>query len=149
MNGFVGGTIMTSPTGPYHYSNYRAYIKDSDFTVPGSSKLWLFVDEHPDSINDGLFAVDMTMPPFSYPTYVKWEDVPASYHNGACGFGFCDGHAEIKKWLDSQSKAPILGAGRSGGAGVGGVAGVSPYNGYNTTSPHDSQWVVERTSAPN
>jgi len=30
----------------------------------------------------------------------SWEHLPASYHNGACGFTFADGHSEIKKWLD-------------------------------------------------
>ena len=29
-----------------------------------------------------------------------WEDLPASYHNDACGFSFADGHSEIKKWRD-------------------------------------------------
>jgi prepilin-type processing-associated H-X9-DG protein len=33
-------------------------------------------------------------------------DYPASFHNGACGFGFADGHAEIHKWLDPRSKPP-------------------------------------------
>jgi prepilin-type processing-associated H-X9-DG protein len=27
-----------------------------------------------------------------------------SYHNGACGFSFVDGHAEIKKWLSATSR---------------------------------------------
>ena len=47
------------------------------------------LDEHPDSINDSLFAVPMTG--------TAWVDVPASYHNGACGFCFADGHAESRK----------------------------------------------------
>ena len=29
-----------------------------------------------------------------------WWDVPASYHNGAGGLSFADGHAEIKRWRD-------------------------------------------------
>ena len=33
-------------------------------------------------------------------------DFPASYHNGACGFSFADGHAEIHKWIGSKIKAP-------------------------------------------
>jgi prepilin-type processing-associated H-X9-DG protein len=34
-------------------------------------------------------------------------DYPASYHNGAAGFGFADSHAEIKKWLDPRTR-PVL-----------------------------------------
>ncbi|MCL5098014.1 MAG: hypothetical protein M1608_10900 [Candidatus Omnitrophica bacterium] len=36
-------------------------------------------------------------------------DVPASYHNGAGGISFADGHAEIHKWLDPRTKPPITG----------------------------------------
>ena len=30
-------------------------------------------------------------------------DYPASYHNGAAGFSFADGHSEIKKWKDPRT----------------------------------------------
>ena len=33
-----------------------------------------------------------------------WQDIDASYHNGACGFSFADGHSEIKRWLSRASK---------------------------------------------
>jgi prepilin-type processing-associated H-X9-DG protein len=61
------------------------------------------VDEHPDSINDGAWAqrVCTTLPS----TFMV--DYPASYHNGACGFSFADGHAEIHVWQDPRTKPPI------------------------------------------
>jgi prepilin-type processing-associated H-X9-DG protein len=34
-------------------------------------------------------------------------DMPASFHNGACGFSFADGHSEIHKWLGSTIKPPF------------------------------------------
>jgi prepilin-type processing-associated H-X9-DG protein len=34
-------------------------------------------------------------------------DYPASYHNGACGFAFADGHSEIHKWKGNKIKAPV------------------------------------------
>ena len=37
----------------------------------------------------------------------QWGDLPASYHNGACGFSFVDGHAEIKKWKSPTSIYPV------------------------------------------
>ena len=30
--------------------------------------------------------------------------MPASYHNGAAGFSFADGHSEIKRWLVGTTK---------------------------------------------
>lgn len=68
----------------------RCARKLSDIVDPSPSKRWVFVDEHPDSINNGFFTVFMDEN--------KWEDLPAAYHNGACGFAFADGHSEIKKW---------------------------------------------------
>ena len=120
------------------YPTYRVFLKDADFTKPGPAMTWIFVDEHPDSINDCLFALNMASAG-AWPTYSSWQDVPASYHNGACGFGFADGHAEIKKWLDSQSVCPVQ---KTHPAGVPGV------NGYNTTSLHDNAWLAARTTAP-
>jgi prepilin-type processing-associated H-X9-DG protein len=31
----------------------------------------------------------------------------ASRHNGAATLSFADGHAEIKKWLDPRTRAPV------------------------------------------
>ena len=30
--------------------------------------------------------------------------MPASYHNGAAGFSFADGHPEVKRWMVSSTK---------------------------------------------
>jgi hypothetical protein len=73
---------------------YHIYLKDSDMGKPSPVNIFLFVDEHPDSINDGGFAVEM---PANINSTV-WIDLPAKYHGNACGFGFADGHAIIHKW---------------------------------------------------
>ena len=73
--------------------------KMADLTDPAPGSTWVFVDEHPDSINNGYFTV--------YLNDERWEDLPASYHNGACGFAFADGHSEIKKWLEPSTRKPV------------------------------------------
>ncbi len=35
------------------------------------------------------------------------QDYPSSYHNGAGGLNFADGHSEVHKWLDARTK-PLL-----------------------------------------
>lgn len=71
--------------------------------VKSPSDMYVFIDEHPGSINDAFFICN-------FPNG-GWGDVPAFYHNKACGFGFSDGHSEIHKW---QSKdLPVV---RIGGA---------------------------------
>jgi prepilin-type processing-associated H-X9-DG protein len=59
------------------------------------------VDEHADSINDAWM-----MPIIN--DGQSFGDLPASYHNGACGFGLADGHAEIHRWLEAATKVPVL-----------------------------------------
>ena len=86
----------TSPRG------YKMIVKTSDFASTRASDIHVFVDEHPDSINNGAFGVWMANP--RNPAQAWIFDYPASYHNGACGFSFADGHAITKKWLDPRTK---------------------------------------------
>ena len=76
---------------------YRQFIKTTD--VPEPTMTWLTLDEHPDSNNNAFFIND--------PAVNNWQDIPASYHNGACGFSFSDGHAEVHKWLSPASKYKV------------------------------------------
>jgi prepilin-type N-terminal cleavage/methylation domain-containing protein len=107
MNGFIeGGAYGNGALGSTWYpgtktgGGYIAYIKLSDITAPAPSDLWLFIDEHPDSINDGWMITNPTSPD-------EWEDLPASMHVGACGFSFTDGHSQIHKWNDRVTLQPV------------------------------------------
>jgi prepilin-type N-terminal cleavage/methylation domain-containing protein/prepilin-type processing-associated H-X9-DG protein len=78
---------------------YRIYRRSSDLKTPGPSMTFVFLDEREDSINDGMFVVDM----LTYPTATaSIVDYPASYHGGAGGFSFADGHSELKKWSSAK-----------------------------------------------
>ena len=100
MNAMVGDK---SPLG-LHQSvwadTWPNFFKFSDFA--NASMTWVFEDEHPDSLNDGY----MIMPVADGSTN-SWSDLPASYHNGAAGFSFADGHSEIHKWLEPSTLKPI------------------------------------------
>jgi prepilin-type N-terminal cleavage/methylation domain-containing protein/prepilin-type processing-associated H-X9-DG protein len=74
---------------------YQVYINESQLGTPSSSDLFIFLDEHPDSLNDGAFAVQMP----SSQAATEWIDVPAKYHGNSCVFTFADGHAQIQKWV--------------------------------------------------
>jgi prepilin-type N-terminal cleavage/methylation domain-containing protein/prepilin-type processing-associated H-X9-DG protein len=82
-------------------TTYNVFIKESD--VRAAANIWLFLDEHPDSINDGAFAFQM--PKFAQGT--EWIDVPAKTHGNACGFTFLDGHSVIHKWQSPGNIPPI------------------------------------------
>ena len=72
---------------------WRTYSKEGNIVSP--SQTWVFVDEHSGSINDAAFANQMRDADTANARII---DMPASYHNGACGFSFADGHSEIKRW---------------------------------------------------
>jgi len=76
----------TTGQAPY-YRNFRTY---SSILTP--SETWETLDENPTSINDGWFVCD--------PAIATWVDIPATYHNGANGMAYADGHSEIKRWRD-------------------------------------------------
>jgi len=79
---------------------FRTYPTISSIVAPAPSSVFVFLDEHPDSINDAAFAVKCN----TRDSGARIIDFPASFHNGACGFAFADGHAEIKKWMDKRTK---------------------------------------------
>ena len=118
------------------YSSFRTYAKEADMGIPGASNLFVFLDEHPNSINDAAFAVKCDARGSS----ARMIDWPASFHNGAGGFAFGDGHAEIKKWLDPRTIVPHK---NSNGM-------PSPPGGLNKAAPNskDVEWMQDRASAP-
>jgi prepilin-type N-terminal cleavage/methylation domain-containing protein/prepilin-type processing-associated H-X9-DG protein len=70
------------------------YQKTTDMIRPTTSRLWIFAEEHPDSINDAGLAVQIG----EYQLGGAWIDIPSNLHNRACEFGFADGHVEMHKW---------------------------------------------------
>jgi prepilin-type processing-associated H-X9-DG protein len=72
-----------------------------------ASDTWVILDENPFSINDPTFAVAMGAPDAvtGNPTGTKFIDIPGSYHGGACGIAFADGHSEVHKWLGGALKS--------------------------------------------
>ena len=97
--GGPGGWLMP-PTYNDGQKKYRTFFKTSEMIDPSPSQLYVLLDEHPDGINAGGFANMMV----EQPAQARIIDFPASYHNGAAGLSYADGHAEIKKWLDARTK---------------------------------------------
>ena len=87
VDGTVGDSTYqgVAPNNP----GYVQFLKTT--TIRDPSQFYVMLDEHPDSINDGWFDLGTIGTP-------TWVDMPASYHNGACGFSFADGHAEVHPW---------------------------------------------------
>jgi len=105
---------------------FRQYLTQASVVNPSTS--WVTLDEQADSINDAFFTV-----PYM-PDATSWGDVPASYHNGACGFSFADGHAEIHKWKSPTSWVPVKY-----------IQQASPYQFDNIAKTIDYPWYNQHT----
>ena len=127
MNGFVeGGLYMDRSGGSTWYPTYRRYDKMSDIIQPTPTDLWVFDDEHPDSINDAWEITDVS-------STAHFVDLPASYHCGAGGFCFADGHAEVHKWKESSTIVPVT---------------FNQRNDFPTKGQlRDVKWMIEHSSA--
>jgi prepilin-type N-terminal cleavage/methylation domain-containing protein/prepilin-type processing-associated H-X9-DG protein len=144
--GIIGGIAAGSPVngqwllgvniGNVRQTKWRTYGKTSSMTAPSPSMLWVFTDEHPNSINDSQFGVDMS----DTNVNAKIIDYPASYHNGAAGISFADGHVELHKWLGNTIRPTVNFTGGTGigNGGSGQLAG---------DSTDDIKWLQDRTSA--
>jgi prepilin-type N-terminal cleavage/methylation domain-containing protein/prepilin-type processing-associated H-X9-DG protein len=107
MNAMVGDAGEASKSGVNQ--NNPAYVQFFTMSaVPHPATIFIFLDEHPDSIDDGYFLNQETWKSDDYgrPLPQQWTDLPASYHNGAGSFSFADGHSEIHKWLCPSTIRP-------------------------------------------
>ena len=99
--------IGSGATGSWQDRNYAAfgtstlfelYRTEADLGRPSPDQLFVFVDEHPSTINDAGFGVAIKTNAALAGIVV---DVPANYHNGASAFSFMDGHSEIHRWAEA------------------------------------------------
>src|ERR1041384_5840469 len=119
MNAMVGDPgELTNRFNP----DYLQFLKSAD--IPNPANTFVFLDEHPDTINDGFFVNRLD----DY----KWGNLPASYHNNAANLSFADGHTETHRWIVASTIKPA----EPGGAG--GISVAAP--------PTDFQWLKDRTS---
>jgi prepilin-type N-terminal cleavage/methylation domain-containing protein/prepilin-type processing-associated H-X9-DG protein len=111
-------------------SGYTKYKKMSHILKPGPAMTIVFLDERCDSINDGEWCTSMDGWP-NQPQAWHLVDFPGSYHDGAGGVSFADGHSEVHKWRDPRTTPPI---GR--------------LTALNVASPNnvDAFWVMERST---
>ncbi len=129
----AAGVPPTNPGG-----KWRVYAKESDAHDPGPAQLWIFLDEHPASINDGAFG--FRMPDTTAATASQgWPDFPAGFHQNSGSLAFLDGHAELHKWMEGVSRGP-------GGLSSRVTSRAALHPG-NIANNQDILWLARRTSA--
>jgi prepilin-type N-terminal cleavage/methylation domain-containing protein/prepilin-type processing-associated H-X9-DG protein len=119
MNSLVGDPLIN----PNRFNpTWLQFLKGTDF--PSPANFYVFIEEHPDTINDGYFMNRWDV--------IQWGNLPASWHNGAANMSWADGHVERHRWLPDTVRPPV-----AGGVGSGGFV-PSPATDY--------LWLRERTS---
>jgi prepilin-type processing-associated H-X9-DG protein len=95
MNGQVGNPgELTNRFNPL----YVQFYKSADIRNP--SGIFVFLDEHADTINDGFFINVLEEN--------AWGNLPASYHHGGANLSFADGHLEAHQWQVPSTVRPVL-----------------------------------------
>ena len=85
-----GGANVNNPT-------YKQFFKLTQ--VPAPSQIFVFIEEHANSIGDGYFLNQFG--------YYQWLRLPAAYHNGAVNLSFTDGHLETHRWHNASTLQPV------------------------------------------
>jgi prepilin-type processing-associated H-X9-DG protein len=97
---------------------------------PSPSRMFVFIDQHPDYISDPHFHMSLAAGRSS-----MFMDLPSSSHDGSGVLTFADGHAERRKWVDTRTKPEFKNR---------------PSAALYLPSPHneDIVWLQERYAAP-
>lgn len=118
MNALVGDPMIS----PNRFNpSWVQFLKMSQFPAPAN--YFVFIEEHPDTINDGYFVNTWDQ--------IKWGNLPASFHDSSANLSWADGHVERHRWIPNTVRPPV-----KGGAGGGFVP--SPTTDY--------LWLRERCS---
>jgi len=107
MNAAIGGPASGGGSKPPpSLSGFNPFFVA---TTAGSllhpSQSWVFINEHPDSIDDGVLYIDPVHGDQNGTG--QFTEVPSSYLGGGCGISFADGHAEVHKWTGSLANHPV------------------------------------------
>jgi prepilin-type N-terminal cleavage/methylation domain-containing protein len=74
--------------------------KVNDLKNPGPDNIFTFIDEHGNTLDDGVFHLD----PGQKQGNIFWRNMPANYHGGAYSVAFADSHAETVRLVERGGK---------------------------------------------
>ena len=142
MNALIGNAGGSSTNGVnVNALHYKQFFKESQ--IPRASDIFVFLDEHPITIDDGYFLIKVNSSSGVYSSsaakYPSWsDDLPASFHNGSASFSFADGHSSLHRWLGKRTIQPANFFSLD-----------MPISTTNTSDIADLQWVLDHMSVAN
>jgi len=113
MNSWLRSQVNNDPNGGgivlgNHLAQRQKYAQ---ILIPGPSDVFVFIDEHEQSIYDGEFHVSQANPSNGLTTDGKldggppdgWLKLPAYRHNQGANLSFADGHVQFHRWRAPKS----------------------------------------------
>lgn len=82
---------------------YVIYRKPVEFRRVSPRQVFVFLEEHLDSMSDGMFWAPNSPQ--------IWVDFPGSLHDGAAWFSYADGHVDLRRWVSSRTVRPVKASG--------------------------------------
>lgn len=118
MNAMMGNPMII----PNRFNpTWMQFVKQTQVTAPAN--YFVFIEEHPDTINDGYFVNRWDD--------IKWGNLPAAWHYGGANLSWADGHVERHRWLPDTIRPGIKGGTKGG---------------FAPSPPTDYLWLRERAS---
>jgi hypothetical protein len=73
----------------------RSFYREEEINAVGADRIFIFLDEHEDTIEDGFFDY-------------QWYALPAWRHSKGALFTFASGAVRLQKWKDPRTRLPVL-----------------------------------------
>ena len=77
------------------------YRKESQLGRPNPSEHFVFIESHPDDIDDGMFDYS--------PPGQGWFTAPGLHHGAGTVISFADGHVTVHHWKDPRTRIAVSG----------------------------------------
>jgi len=105
LNGWMNSSedLNTGGWGPSHFKSMPQKL--SQIVRPPPTGTFVLIDEHEDSIDDGLWNTDPSalaatgVPVLAPGAQTEWDNIPADRHNQGASIAFANGHVEHHRWL--------------------------------------------------
>jgi type II secretory pathway pseudopilin PulG len=96
MNSWIGSAEMEAEE---EQTPFRIFLKDRDLAAGMPSAIWVHVDEHVETLDDGWFPVTMD-------NSMPFAKLLATRHQNAYNLDFADGHAETYRLRSAVTHIP-------------------------------------------
>jgi len=123
--GILAALLLTAKGLNPFAPGYRKFLKLSE--IPSAAQMFVFLDEHADSIDDGIYMV-----------YANGGgDIPGSYHSGGTALCFADGHSELHLWRSRRTAVPVIYKNQTG-----------DWHPDDAMGQEDMRWLRQRAAIP-